>query len=125
MTRLKKITAGLVAIATMASLSIPAFAESWSINYAFGAPSSVSTQFVRKEYVGLLPDTHVYLSCHVTTGSVKLSTEGFNPNENDTVFYPSSGNLSKTLIEPDYSGCSVTLRANEKRVVADGYINIV
>lgn len=123
MTMFKRIAAGVVAVATMVSISASTYAEAWQINYIKGAPSSVSTQFVKKEFIGLLPTTNVYVSCKVTTGSVELSTTGFNPNPNSTIFYPS---LTKyeTLREPDYAGCSVTLRANDNRVVADGTITV-
>lgn len=51
MTMGKKIAASVIAAATMAITSVSAFAwdgkkEEWSINYIFGGPSSVSTQYV-------------------------------------------------------------------------------
>lgn len=51
MTKIKRIAAAVIAVATMATTSISAFAgdgksEDWAINYTSGAPSSVSTQLV-------------------------------------------------------------------------------
>ena len=49
----KRIAAGLIAAVTMAVTGVTAFAGSWTINYTYGAPSSVSNQFVRREYDGV------------------------------------------------------------------------
>lgn len=51
MTKFKRIAAAMIAVATMATTSVLAFAgdgksEDWAIDYTSGAPSSVSTQFV-------------------------------------------------------------------------------
>lgn len=51
MTKIQRIAAAVIAVATMATTSVSAFADdykcrSWSINYTSGAPSSVSTQIV-------------------------------------------------------------------------------
>ncbi len=121
MTKFKKVLAGAVAVATMASLSIPVFADNWEINYTQGAPSSISNQVVRREYVGLPSETNVYVNCNVTVGSVVLKTTGFNPNENSVVFYaPCDSN--RCLKKPNPLGCSVELIAADTRVVANGYI---
>lgn len=53
MTKFKRIAATVIAVATMAVTSVSASADndkckSWSINYIYGAPSSVSNQFVER-----------------------------------------------------------------------------
>jgi len=117
----KKITAGLIAVATMASLSVSVFADSWRIDYTRGAPSSVSNQFVRREYIGLPSTSDVFITCNVTTGSVALKTTGFNPDFNSTIY--ASRKYSEFLEEPNPLGCSVEFWAKESRVVASGIIS--
>ncbi len=117
----KRISAGLIAAVTMAVTGVTAFAGSWTINYTYGAPSSVSNQFVRREYVGLSEDDMVYVSCRVDTGSVALNTTGFNPDANSMIFYQSTDSKSMLLKNPQ-SDVTIEFGANENRVVASGYI---
>lgn len=118
----KRITAALIAVATMASMSVSAFAENWEINYIQGAPSSVSNQFVRREYIGLSSTAYVFINCNVTTGTVELKTTGFNPNTNSLMIY-APRDYSDFLEKPNPLGCSVEFWARESRVVANGRIS--
>lgn len=124
MNKFKTITAGAIATITMLTASISASASDiWSIDYTSGAPSSVSNQFVRKEYSGLSSTTTVYVRANVTLGSVALDTTGFNPNASSVVFSAPYDGLYD-LDNPNPAGCSVKISANENRVVADGYISV-
>ncbi len=122
---LKKAVSGVMAMCVCASLFTTAFAEDWNINYTFGAPSSVSTnQSVRKQYIGLSPTTEIRVKYNVTTGSVKVSTTGFNPNIGSMIYSAPATNICDELYNPDPSGCSLNISANENRVVAYGSIEI-
>ncbi len=121
MTKFKRIAATVIAVATMAVTSVSAFADNWEINYIQGAPSSVSNQFVRREYIGLPSTSDVFITCNVTTGSVALKTTGFNPDFNSTIYAPRK--YSEFLEEPNPLGCSVEFWAKESRVVASGIIS--
>ena len=124
MNKFKTITAGVLATITMLTSSISALAlDRWSIDYTYGAPSSVSNQFVRKEYSGLSSTTYVYVRVNATLGSVALDTTGFNPNASSVIFSAPYNGLYD-LDHPNPAGCSVKFSANENRVVADGYVSI-
>lgn len=117
----KRIAAGLVAVATIASLSVSAFADKWSINYINGAPSSISNQVVRREYIGLSKSAAVYVSCYVNLGDIKLTTDGFNPNLKSMYIYgPTQYHYS--CVNPNTLGCWVEICAVGNRVTANGYI---
>ncbi len=121
MTKFKRIAAGVIAVAAMAVTSVSASADSWKIDYTYGAPSSVSNQFVRREFVGLSSTVSVYVSCKVKTGSVALETKGFNADYN-TITY-ASNEYYDFLRNPNPLGCTVEFWARESRVVADGIIS--
>lgn len=118
----KRIAAGLIAAATMASLSISAFAESWSIDYTRGAPSSVSTQFVRKTQLGFT-GSFVSIDCYSVSkgGKIEVIGTGFDPY-GSAFFEQGSTTRSCKFYKPSPVECTVEIWARTDRVVANGQI---
>lgn len=124
MTKFKRKLASVIAAVAMAFTSVSAFADSWEINYIQGAPTSISNYSVMREYRGLNSDNFIYVHANVTTGSVALDATGFNPEANTLYFYaPVDDGVN--LINPNPNGCSIKIYANENRVVANGFINVI
>lgn len=118
----KRIAAALIAAATMASMSVSAFAENWSINYIKGAPSSVSTQFVRKTYQGFTGQ-FVSIDCYSVNqgGKIEVIGIGFSPYGN-MFFEHSTTTQNCKFYNPSSVECTVEIWARADRVIADGNI---
>lgn len=113
-----KIVVCMLVVVAIAGIAIPAKAESWNIDYAKGAPSSVSNQYVYKAYEGH-DDSNVYVACtSLSEGKVELITSGFSPNV--TAMFTKPGSV--TLSDPSPIRITIELWARSDRVIASGYI---
>lgn len=124
MSKFKKIAACLIAAVTMASISISAIAESWTIDYIYGAPSDVSkNQFVRITHSSnTMKWAGVYVEYINSGGKVELKTTGFNPNADSVTFTASAAPYFYILDNPDVD-VSIELWARANRVVSNGWVH--
>ncbi len=117
----KRIAAGLVAVATIASLSVSAFADEWSINYTYGAPSSVSTQFVKKTYIGF---SGKFVSVDVYSvnkgGLVEVIGKDFSPY--GSLFFEHRSYTQNCKFFHPGNEPTVEIWARANRVIANGQV---
>lgn len=122
MTKFKRIAAGVIAAATMVVTGVTATAETWKIDYTFGAPSSVSNQFVKFTHSSHTLNWAMVSCDYVNAGGVvELTSTGFNPNANSVTFTSNPEPLYFDLRNP-YREVTIELWARADRVIANGFV---